>query len=432
MSLHVSDGPTEHVDLVNTVREDAARIVTFIPRPQAGKLERTDLMKQIIKAPKKHVTTGPKKDFRKIWLHVACMEGHLEAVTALVEAGADVNKMDDNKRTPLLYAVMTGELKVVRCLLDNGADIHHDECPDRMTAVYLAAEYGYPNVLKLLIQRGADVHKLCPNNMTLLHIVCQQGHPVEMLDILFDKNLHELEMDIFVKDAYGRTIVRMLKDATDRNPKPLNTVALAVATDVSKFRKLLNRVHQEIDERKRLRYYEELKQREKLEAKQRHLDNINNNEAVAEMEQKIQERLAALQAGEHLDDHVYDDWHSELMAHKEEEDAQQAALDAQKAEEELLAAQRKEEEEFRKQDEQLERLAEEQKNDEVLQAKRKKLIAEELNKKDAEKKRQEIEANFKEAQEKQERLKKEKQERLAEQGITDRPARGPMGAFPKS
>ena len=62
------------------------------------------------------------------------------------------------------------------------------------------------------------------------------------------------------------------------------------------------------------------------------------------MEQKIQERLAALQAGEHRDDHEYDDWQNELMAHKEEEDAQQAALDAQKAEEELLAAQKEEEE----------------------------------------------------------------------------------------
>ena len=58
---------------------------------------------------------------------------------------------------------------------------------------------------------------------------------------------------------------------------------------------------------------------------------------------------------------------------------------------------------------------------------------EELRKAEAEKKRIEIEENFKVAQAQQEELRKKREDRLKEHGVLDgQHAQGPMGAFPSS
>ena len=98
----------------------------------------------------------------------------------------------------------------------------------------------------------------------------------------------------------------------DRNPKPHNQVSLAARSVKSKFSKLLRCLYDEIDERKRLRYYDELKQREKLEAREKQLDLINNTDAMEKLQQKIDEKLAAMARGENIEDHEYEELASGL------------------------------------------------------------------------------------------------------------------------
>eukprot|EP00944_MAST-04C_sp_MAST-4C-sp1_P006885 g6885.t1 len=310
---------TEHVTWVESSRADAIRAKSLKPRTQAQSLEISDLLKQIIKTPKNYVEGGPKKIFRRTWLHVAAIHGQLQAVEALVTAGDDVNETDDILRTPLLYAITSGSLETVEYLIENGADIHYDKCMDNFTPLFTAAEFGYVDIFRLLVYKGCDFNLLGPNHMTVGHVICQNAHPVEMLNILFDKN-HEVELDLSVKDGFGRTMVQICKDAVDRNPKPDNQVSLAARGVKSKFSKLLRCLYDEIDERKRLRYYDELKQREKLEAREKQLDLINNTDAMEKLQQKIDEKLAAMARGENIEDHEYEDWHQDLMAQKKEEE----------------------------------------------------------------------------------------------------------------
>ena len=345
-------GATEHVFRAETTRADAIRTTSLKPRTEALKLEIFDLLKQIIKEPKKHVEGGPKKIFRRTWLHVAAIHGNLQAVEALVNAGDDVNETDDILRTPLLYAITSGSLETVEFLIESGADIHYDKCMDNFTPLFTAAEFGYIDIFRLLVQKGCDFNLLGPNHMTVGHVICQNAHPPEMLKILFDKN-HEIEFDISVLDGYGRNMVQICKDAIDRNPKPFNQVALAAKDVKGQFRKLLNHIYDEIEERKRIKYYDELKQREQLEEREKQLDLINNTDAMEKLQAQINAKMEAIARGETITEYDYEDWHGDLMQQKEEEDYNQALKEQQEREEaerkyleEAEAARLKEEQEL--------------------------------------------------------------------------------------
>ena len=54
-------------------------------------------------------------------LHAACAYGHLECAKALLGAGADINKLNNNGWTPLMLAANNGYIEVVRELLKRGA-----------------------------------------------------------------------------------------------------------------------------------------------------------------------------------------------------------------------------------------------------------------------------------------------------------------------
>src|SRR5262249_17503707 len=56
-------------------------------------------------------------------LTIAARQGHLDAVRALLDAGADLNQSSAGEGvTPLLIATINGQFDVARFLLDRGAD----------------------------------------------------------------------------------------------------------------------------------------------------------------------------------------------------------------------------------------------------------------------------------------------------------------------
>jgi ankyrin repeat protein len=68
----------------------------------------------------------------------------------LLEAGADINKADNNGWTPLCIAAQNGNVEIVKLLLDSGANVNK-ATKDGLTALSLAANYGHETCVKLLL-----------------------------------------------------------------------------------------------------------------------------------------------------------------------------------------------------------------------------------------------------------------------------------------
>jgi ankyrin repeat protein len=85
----------------------------------------------------------------------AARNGALEAMAALIQAGADVNARDTrNGWTPLLHAVHTQQPAAIRLLLQQGADPNARTAA--VTPLLMAAADPDPAPVALLLEYGAD------------------------------------------------------------------------------------------------------------------------------------------------------------------------------------------------------------------------------------------------------------------------------------
>ena len=87
-------------------------------------------------------------------LHIAAQHGKVEVVRVLLEYGADVTAVGNHHLTALHLAARHGKVEVVRVLLDHGADVGA-ESDDGRTAFQLAEEEEGPEIKKLLSEYGA-------------------------------------------------------------------------------------------------------------------------------------------------------------------------------------------------------------------------------------------------------------------------------------
>lgn len=112
-------------------------------------------------------------------LMLASLQGCLQCVTALVEAGAEI---DPDGWTPLIYAAFQGHAGVVRFLLT--LDIDVDAQSDTgFTALMAASRHNHLEVVKILLEHDADSSLTNQDNLTALDMAIKAGHS-EMVTIL--------------------------------------------------------------------------------------------------------------------------------------------------------------------------------------------------------------------------------------------------------
>ncbi|MDA8382556.1 MAG: ankyrin repeat domain-containing protein [Betaproteobacteria bacterium] len=85
----------------------------------------------------------------------AARAGDINAVRALLSAGAKVNTRDKNGDTAVHYAAMGDHARIVAILLTRGAIVNAQDDFGR-TALHIAAMRGDLKVSKILIDHGAD------------------------------------------------------------------------------------------------------------------------------------------------------------------------------------------------------------------------------------------------------------------------------------
>ncbi|KAI1451708.1 hypothetical protein F4805DRAFT_75191 [Annulohypoxylon moriforme] len=86
----------------------------------------------------------------------AARYGYHEIVTALLDAGADINHQDDFGNTPLQFSCWNSNSRVTQMLLARMPDVNLPDT-DKFTATVDAARRGHYECLKLLLDAGADM-----------------------------------------------------------------------------------------------------------------------------------------------------------------------------------------------------------------------------------------------------------------------------------
>jgi ankyrin repeat protein len=122
--------------------------------------------------------------------------GNVEAVRALLDAGADVQPPDDVKikHSPLLFASMSGDLESVSLLLARGANPNRRDSP-----LSEAITFGHADVVRALIAAGARVDLVERTGVNLLHWAAITNRP----DVI--PLLARAGVDINAVDEHGFT-----------------------------------------------------------------------------------------------------------------------------------------------------------------------------------------------------------------------------------
>jgi dienelactone hydrolase len=125
----------------------------------------------------------------QIVLWDAVIVGNLPIATAAIKAGADVNGMDvrakaagPNGRRPLNYAALRNDTAMITLLLDAGADINLVN-QSGFTPLHHAAEAGSKEVAALLITKGADLALRTKDGRTAEQIAEITHHP-DVVEVL--------------------------------------------------------------------------------------------------------------------------------------------------------------------------------------------------------------------------------------------------------
>ena len=108
-------------------------------------------------------------------LHVATFFLRTAVVKALLTAGADVNAKDRGGSTALDYAAFRDSASMIETLLRAGADVNANEDPGKR-ALHYVAEKGNIRAIRTLLKAGADVNAKDRDGETALHYVARQGH----------------------------------------------------------------------------------------------------------------------------------------------------------------------------------------------------------------------------------------------------------------
>ena len=93
-------------------------------------------------------------------------------VRLLIEKGANLESMNEDRQTPLQVACKSGTLEVVRCLIESGADM---DVRSESGSSLLHLAFNEIKTVEYLVQKGADIEAKDYQGEAPLHLACRDG-----------------------------------------------------------------------------------------------------------------------------------------------------------------------------------------------------------------------------------------------------------------
>ena len=176
-------------------------------------------------------------------IHDAAKSGDVAAITAALDAGADVNE-NDGTATPLYSAVRRGHLAAAKLLIERGADVNAET--NFGSALWAAVAKSKIELINLLLEKGADPNAVYDGN-TVLHAAtelscfdCVKALVVAGADV--NAQARHMETPLHLARRFGtRDMADYLLAHGVVLPKPPPISARLAAADAEKGRIVFNK-----------------------------------------------------------------------------------------------------------------------------------------------------------------------------------------------
>lgn len=144
----------------------------------------------------------------------AVLAHDVEAARRVLDAGADINQVDHENMTAVLYSIVGQDIPMLELLLGRGANLEHGEPGEK--ALDLAIISQDLDVIRKLVQAGADLNNLI-DGKTHLHAAIRGLYDSRNdAKTRYYKNLIRAlmrpGMKISTKDASGKVVYELLMD----------------------------------------------------------------------------------------------------------------------------------------------------------------------------------------------------------------------------
>lgn len=132
-------------------------------------------------------------------LHLASLQGRVDAIQQHIKAGSDLNEKDEYGSTPLIAAITFGQTEVAKALIEAGVDITITN-NEGSTPLHIAAFFCHTEIVAALLDNGADKNLKSNAGSSPLEIV---SSPFEDVKIIYD-NIGEALKSLGLRLDYER------------------------------------------------------------------------------------------------------------------------------------------------------------------------------------------------------------------------------------
>ena len=118
------------------------------------------------------------------YLHDALFRAkNTDIAKQLIQNGVDIHTTDADDNTTLMAAAMEGHIEIVKLLIQAGANVHYTSRSHHCTALHVAAMSDHVEIIKLLIEAEADVNAAIPQESPMYGDILEEYPQINLNNI---------------------------------------------------------------------------------------------------------------------------------------------------------------------------------------------------------------------------------------------------------